>query len=137
VFGGGSGGYYLENAYLVGAAHPFQWKGSWGNVYLAYKHTNFPRPSRDPQLSLYWGKGFGHRLAFASTGVFWTQNRNHGDRATANLSGKRFVFLVENEVWFRAFELLSVGSEIRISRDVYTVDGRLLLYPTVGMRYQL
>jgi uncharacterized protein DUF5020 len=135
LFDGGNGGYYLENAYLVGAAHPFQWQGSWGNVYLAYKLTNFRRPSHDPQLSLYWGKALGHRWAFASTGVFWTQNRNHGDAFTANLTGKRFAFLVENEVWYRTLPLLSVGSEIRVSREVYSTDGRLLVYPTVGIRY--
>jgi hypothetical protein len=32
--------------------------------------------------------------------------------------------------------LISVGSEIRISRNVYATDGRLLVYPTVGVRYR-
>jgi hypothetical protein len=135
VFDGASGGYYLENAYLFGGAYPFKWQGSWGNAYLAFKHTNFPRPSHDPQASLYWGKGFRERGAFASTGVLWTQNKNHGDAVTVGQSGKRLSFLVENEIWWRVAPLLSVGSEIRISRDVYAADGRLLIYPTVGVRY--
>ena len=135
LFDGASGGYYLENAYLVGAAYPFQWQGSWANAYLAYKHTNFPRASHDPQASIYWGKSFRERWAFASTGVFWTQNKNHGDAFTAGLTGKRFSFLIENEMWWRVVPLVSVGSEIRISRDVYAIDGRLLVYPTVGVRY--
>src|SRR5262245_158035 len=135
VFNGGNGGYYLENAYLIGAARPFQWQGSWGSVYVAYRRTNFVRPSHDPQASLYWGKPFGNRWAFASTGVLWTQNRNHGDTFTADQTGKQFAFLVENEVWFRTVALLSVGSELRISRNVYTADARLLIYPTVGVRY--
>jgi hypothetical protein len=132
---GTTGGYYLENAYLLGAAYPFKWQGSWANVYIAYKHTSFPQSSHDPQASLYWGTPFRERWAFASTGVFWTQNKNHGDVFTAGLTGKRFSFLIENEIWWRAVPLLSVGSEIRISRDVYAVDGRLLVYPTVGVRY--
>lgn len=135
LFDGGTGGYYLENAYLLGAAYPFPWQGSWANVSLAYKHSNFPRSSHDPQASIYWGKSFRERWAFASTGVFWTQNKNHGDAFTEGLSGKRFSLLIENEVWWRAVSLLSVGSEIRISRDVYAIDGRLLVYPTVGVRY--
>ena len=48
MLGGGTGGYYLDNAYILGAAHPFPWLGSWGNIYLAYKRSNFPRPSHDP-----------------------------------------------------------------------------------------
>jgi len=137
VLDGGNGGYYLDNAYLVGVAHPFPWQGSWGNGYVAYKRTNTIRPSHDPQLSLYWGKAFGNRWAFASTGVCWTQNRNHGDAFTANLRGKRFAFLVENEVWYRLVAPLSVGSEIRVSRNVYAADARLLVYPTIGVRYAL
>jgi hypothetical protein len=135
LFDGGTGGYYLDNAYLIGAAHPFQWLGSWANVFLAYKYTNFPNPSHDPQFSLYWGKGLGDRWDFASTGVWWTQNKNHGDAGTANLSGKRFAFLIENEIWYKPFATISVGSEIRVSSNVYATDGRLLIYPTIGTRY--
>ncbi len=128
-------GYYLDNAYLIGAAHPFQWQGSWANLYLAYKYTNSPKPSHDPQFSLYWGKGFSDRWDFASTAVGWTQNKNHGDASTANLSGKRFAFLVENEIWYKPFANISVGSEIRVSYNGYATDGRLLIYPTIGTRY--
>jgi hypothetical protein len=67
--------------------------------------------------------------------VFWTQNRNHGDESTTSLTGKRWPFLIENELWWRAVGLVSVGSEVRIFRDVYATDGRLLVYPTLGVRY--
>jgi hypothetical protein len=135
LFNDASGGFYIANAYLVGAAYPFKLNGSWGNVSLAYKHTNFPRTSHDPQATLYWGRPLGKRWAFASTGVFWTQNRNQGDDFTRSLSGKRDAFLIENEFWWRAVGLVSVGSEIRVSRNVYATDGRLLVYPTLGVRY--
>lgn len=135
LFDGASGGYYLANAYIVGAAYPFQWNGGWANVSLGYKHTNFPRASQDPQASVYWGRSLGKRWAFASTGVLWTQNRNHGDDFTAGLTGKRGSFLIENELWWRAVGLVSVGSNVRVSRNVYATDGRLLVYPTVGVRY--
>jgi len=134
-FDGGSGAYYIDNAYMIGAAYPFPWRGSWANVYLAYKHSNFPKPSHDPQASIYWGTAFRERWAFSSTGVFWTQNGNRGDAFTEGLTGKRFSMLIENELWWRVVPLLSVGSEIRVSRDVYANDGRLLVYPTVGVRY--
>ncbi len=135
LFDGGSGGFYIANAYLLGVAYPFKMNGSWASASVAYKHTNFSRASHDPQATLYWGRPLGARWAFASTGVFWTQNRNHGDDFTASLNGKEGAFLVENEIWWRAFGLVSVGSEVRVSRNVYATDGRLLVYPTLGVRY--
>jgi hypothetical protein len=135
LFDGGGGGYSIANAYIIGAAYPFQWNGGWTNVSLGYKHTNFQRASHDPQMTLYWGRPLGRRWAFASTGVLWTQSQNQGDDFTAKLSGKRASFLLENEIWWRAVGLVSVGSEVRVSRNVYATDGRLLVYPTLGVRY--
>ena len=135
LFDGTAGGFYIANAYHVGVAYPFQVRGGWANAAVAYKHTNFTRASHDPQATLYWGRPLGRRWAFASTGVFWTQNRNHGDDFTAGLRGKEGAFLVENEIWWRAVGLVSVGSEVRVSRNVYASDGRVLVYPTLGMRY--
>lgn len=135
LFDDAGGGYYIANAYSVGAARPFQWNGGWASVALAYKHSNLPRASRDPQVTLYWGRPLGGRWAFASTGVLWTQNRNRGDGATAGESGKRPSFLFQNEIWWRAAGPISLGSEVRVSRNVYAADGRLLVYPTVGVRY--
>jgi len=135
LFDGASGGVYIANAYLFGVAYPFRMNGSWASASVAYKHTSFSRASHDPQATLYWGRPLGKRWAFASTGVFWTQNRNHGDEFTANLRGKEGAFLLENEIWWRAVGLVSVGSEVRVSRNVYANDGRLLVYPTLGVRY--
>jgi hypothetical protein len=135
LFDGGGGGYSIANAYIIGAAYPFQWNGGWTNVSLGYKHTNFQRASHDPQMTLYWGRPLGRRWAFASTGVLWTQSQNQGDDFTAKLSGKRASFLLENEMWWRAVGPVSVGSEVRVSRNVYATDGRLLVYPTLGVRY--
>lgn len=135
LFDDASGGYYITSAYAVGAAYPFPWNGGYASVSLAYKYTNFRRASRDPQLTLHWGRPLGTRWSFASTGVLWTLNRNQGDDFTASLTGKRASFLFENEIWWRAVGLVSVGSEVRVSRNVYATDGRLLLYPTLGVRY--
>jgi hypothetical protein len=135
LFDDASGGYSIANAYAVGAAYPFQWNGGWASVSLAYKHTNLPSASHDPQVTLYWGRPLGKRWSFASTGVLWTQNRNQGDDLTASLTGKRASLLMENELWWRAVGLVSVGSEVRVSRNVYATDGRLLVYPTLGVRY--
>ena len=136
LFDGGGGGYYLANAYHVGAAYPFKLGGGFGNASLAYRYANLSPASHDPQASLYWGRTFGERWAFASTGVLWSQNQNRGDEPTRGLTGKRGSLLVENELWWRAAGLVSVGSNVRVSRNVYATDGRLLVYPTLGIRYR-
>jgi hypothetical protein len=135
VFDGGGGGFYLDNAFHVGASHPFPWQGGFANVSLAYRYANLERASHDPHASVYWGRSLGKRWAFASTSVLWTQNRNRGDERTAGLTGKRGSFLVENEIWWRAAGLVSIGSNVRISRNVYASDGRVVVYPTLGARY--
>ncbi len=58
--------------------------------------------------------GFRNKWDFASTAVFW-QDKNRGDAWTANLSGKRFEFLVENEMWYKTRSAISIGPEIRVS----------------------
>jgi hypothetical protein len=135
VFDGGGGGFYLDNAYHMGVSHPFPWRGGFANVSLAYRYANLPRASHDPQATLYWGRALGSRWSFASTSVLWTQNRNRGDERTAGLTGKRGSFLVENEIWWRAAGLVWAGSNVRVSRNVYAGDGRVVFYPTLGLRY--
>jgi len=135
LFDDAGGGYYIANSYSIGAAHPFPLSGGWASVSLSYRHNNLSRASHDPQGALYWGRSAGKGWALASTGVIWTQNKNQGDDVTADLTGKRVSFLIENEVWWRAVGLVSLGSEVRVSRNVYATDGRVLVYPTLGVRY--
>ena len=113
----------------MGAAYPFKWNGGWANVSLGYKHTNFPRASRTRKrasIGVVPRQALGVRLDRRVLDA----DRNHGDDFTAALTGKRGSFLVENEAWWRAVGLVSVGSNVRVSRNVYATDGRLLVYPT-------
>lgn len=134
LFDRATGGYYVDNAYLVGAAHPFRWGGAWASAYVAYRYTNTPRASHDPQLALYWGKTLGGRWDVTSTGVAWTQNRNRGDAWTDTLHGKRASLLVENGVWYRWARRTAVGARLSVSENAFAADGRLLVYPALGVR---
>lgn len=134
-FDGGVGGYHLDNAYLAGAARPFPWMGGWGSAYLAYRHTNTPDPSHDLQFALYWGRTFGNGLDIGSTVTGWTQDRNRGDEWTAGQSGKRASVLIETQLWYGNVGRLSVGTETNVSYNVYVIDGRVKVYPTLGVRY--
>ena len=51
-------GYNIDNAYLLGAQHPFQWGANWQSVSLCYRYNSYHKPSHDMQLSLYWNKLF-------------------------------------------------------------------------------
>ncbi|GJG89391.1 hypothetical protein tb265_45720 [Gemmatimonadetes bacterium T265] len=139
LFDRAAGGYYLDNAYLVGAAHPFRWGGAWASAYVAYRYTNTPRASHDPQLSLYWGRTLGGRWRawdLASTGVAWTQNRNRGDAWTAALRGKRAALLVEHGVWYRCGPRAALGARVIVSENVFAADDRAVVYPALGVRRQ-
>src|SRR5258708_2568716 len=40
----GSYGFYITNAFSLGLAHPFQWKGAWFNVYTCYTYSSLKKP---------------------------------------------------------------------------------------------
>jgi hypothetical protein len=113
LFDGAAGGYYLDNAYLVGAARPFRWRGAWGTGYAAYRYTNAPKPSRDAQAALYWGTTLRGRWDVASTAVAWTQNADRGESGTAGRRGKRASALVETGGWYRCGRRVAVGARYR------------------------
>ena len=129
-------GYYINNAWLLGVAHVFQWKNAWFSTFLAYRYNVFDMPSHDLEYSLWWGKNFWkEKVSLTGHLVIWTENRDHGDDFTKNLSGKRFFFLSEPEVWINLNKRFSLGSEIKISYHVYNLFNHLQVYPTAAIKY--
>jgi hypothetical protein len=131
-------GYYIDNAYIAGFAYPFQWKNSWFNTYIAYRFNNFSTASHDIQYSFYWGASIlNGKISLTGHLVLWTENKNHGDAWTQNLSGKKFFFLSEPQIWYNINKLLAFGSEIKLFYHVYTYSDNLLIYPTLAIKYNL
>jgi len=130
-------GYYLTNCYGMGVSYPFQWRGAWVASSLIVRYTAFDRPSYDPQMTLYFGKGFfNYRIFTCGSFVFWTQNKNQGIESTKDLHGKKFAFFGDPQFWFRIKSSLSVGTRINVYFHIYDTDNKMQLYPTMGVKYQ-
>jgi hypothetical protein len=130
-------GYNISNAFGVGAAYPFQWKGAWASASLSFRVNVFERQSYDPQFTIYFGKGvFNYKIFSAGSFVFWTQNRDQGTEFTKDLKGKKFAFFGDPQIWFRIKNGFSAGSRINVFYHVLTEDNRLQFYPTLGTKYQ-
>jgi len=126
--------FHITNTYSIGVAHPFRLLGSWASTFVAYRFTNFDRPSHDPIYSFWWGRDLGDQVSVTAYLVLWTINRNHGDEWTAGLSGKKLSGLAEPQIWFNLNSFLAVGSEVRLYYQVFDYAERMQVYPTVALR---
>lgn len=130
-------GFYLVNSYAAGVSYPFQWKGAWMAANLLFRYNAFNEPSYDPQLTLYFGRGFNNYKIFAAGSfVFWTQNRNQGNDFTRHLKGKKFAFFGDSQVWVKIKNRFSVGSRINVFYHLLSDDHQIQFYPTLGTKYQ-
>lgn len=134
---GGSFGYYITNSFAAGAAYPFQYKGAFLNASVLYRYNLFLKASHDVQLTFYFGKGlWNYKVFVAGSFVAWTENKNHGDDFTAGQRGKKFAFFGDPQVWFRLKNGLSVGSRINVYYHTISMENRVQIYPTAGIKYQ-
>jgi hypothetical protein len=130
-------GYYVSNSYGMGIAYPFQWQGAWVATSLIVRYTAFDRPSYNPQLTLYFGRGFiNYRIFTSGSLVFWTQNKDQGIESTKDQHGKKFAFFGDPQFWFRIKNGLSAGTRVNVYYHIYTMDNKVQLYPTIGLKYQ-
>lgn len=130
-------GYYVSNSYGMGIAYPFQWRSAWIATSLIVRYTAFDRPSYDPQLTLYFGRGFiNYRIFTSGSLVFWTQNKDQGIESTKGQQGKKFAFFGDPQFWFRIKNSLSAGTRVNVYYHIYTMDNKVLLFPTIGLKYQ-
>jgi Domain of unknown function (DUF5020) len=130
-------GFYISNSFGLGVAYPFQWKGAWVAASLYFRINEFDKTSYDPQLNLYFGKGFfNYKIFAAGSFVFWTQNRNQGNDDTKGLTGKKFAFFGDPQIWFKIKNGFSIGSRINVYYHLLSENDRIQFYPTLGIKYQ-
>jgi hypothetical protein len=134
----GAYGYYLTNAFSVGAAYNFQ-SGNMAffNFYASYKYTAFNKPSHDVISAFFWLWFFSnYTISFTGNIVVWTENRNHGDPFTATETGKKFSLFGDPQVWFKIYKGLSAGSKSNIYYHILSKNNRFKVYPSVALKYQ-
>jgi hypothetical protein len=130
-------GFYLNNSFGLGVSYPFQWKGAFLSASVSYRLNIYEKLSHDPQIIFYFGKGlFNYKIWVAGSIVSWTENRNQGIDYTKDLKGKKFAFFGDPQIWFKVKNGFSVGSRINLYYHLLSNDNRLLVYPTIGTKYQ-
>lgn len=133
----GGFGYYLANSFATGASYPFQWKGAWLSASVLYRYNAFASASHDVQGTFYFGKGFNNYKIFVGGSlVAWTENKNQGNDFTAGQYGKKFAFFGDPQLWLRIKNGFSVGSRINVYYHVLTMENKVQVFPTVGVKYQ-
>ncbi len=135
---GSTFGYSINNAFLLGPEYPFQWGNDWESISLCYRYSLFDKPSHDVQLSVYWSKNLlEDKFSFSGSLVMFTENKDHGDPATANLTGKRVLIWGQPQVWYNISKTFSIGSQLTTYYHVISNSERVLVYPTLAVKYLL
>ncbi len=130
--------YYITNTYQAGAEIPFHWKGAWFSSVLDYKYVSYTRPTNDFIYTFYWWKGLLHyKLELAGDFSVWTENKNHGDAATAAMTGKRSFFFAEPQVWYNFNKIIALGSKLNCYYHVNTITNIFQAYPTLAIKAKL
>lgn len=130
-------GFYLSNSFAVGVSIPFQWKGAWISTSLLYRYNAFDKPSHDPQLIFYFGRGFfNYKLFAGGSFVGWTENRNQGTVDTQGFHGKKVAFFGDPQLWIKVRGGFSVGTRINVFYHLITPNNHVQLYPTIGTKVQ-
>lgn len=130
-------GFHIPNSFGLGVSYPFQWKGAWFASNLLLRYNAFDKASYDTQFTFYFGKGLLHWKIFVTGSfVFWTENRNQGNEYTKNLSGKKFAFFGDPQIWFKIKKGLSLGSRINVYYHVLDEGNQIQFYPTLGSKWQ-
>jgi len=130
--------YYIVNTFQLGAAYNFKWLGAYLSSVLDYKYVPYTKPTHDFIYTLYWWKGlYNYRVEFAGDFSVWTESKNHGDDFTKTLSGKRFFFFAEPQLWYNLSKKFAAGTKVNMYYHVNTTENVLQAYPTVAVKYKL
>ena len=130
-------GYYLTNSLGLGTDYPLQWKGAWISMGLYLRISFFDKPSFDPQINFYFGRGFlNYRIYTDGSFVFWTENKNHGIDYTQYKSMKKFAFFGDPKIWIRIRKGFSAGVKVNALYNLIENNGDIKFYPQIGTKFQ-
>jgi hypothetical protein len=130
--------YYISNSFSLGLAFPFKLGEAYLSGVLNFKYLPYDKPSYDGLFTMYWWKGiWNYKVEFSGDLSIWTDNRNHGDIYTKDLSGKRFYFFAEPQFWYKLNNVFSFGTKVNMNYHVLTYDNVLQVYPTIAVRCKM
>jgi len=119
---------YVKSAWLSGICYPIiigKFKINASLLYKAIAGANSP----DAQLTLVWNQHlFNNKILFKGNFDIWTEDKSFDD-------GKKIVILSEPQIWYLLSEHFSFGSELEISKNLFTFDGDLEMMPTIALKW--
>ncbi len=120
----------VGSAWLGGFGYPVKLGSFTLNTMILYKYLrNSSAP--DFQLTFAWFHMFWkQRITFSGFADFWSQDDFYG-----NPEEKLLVLYAEPQIWFNATRHLSIGSEIKLSKNFYPGSTRLEVFPTLGVKW--
>ncbi len=141
AFSGGLGvappsyGYYIGNAYSIGISYPLLFPKTWISFVLMYRYSALPKPSHDPQLTVYIGGGqFNYKLMYGCSFVSWFADRDNGLPGNEGKKGKRYLFYADPQFWYSTGRGYAIGSRVSLYYHLLADDNSLKAYPTIGIR---
>ncbi|MXV53292.1 DUF5020 family protein [Pedobacter sp. HMF7647] len=130
--------YYILNTFSVGISYPFKLGDAYFSSVLNFKYLTYKKPSKDFLYTLYFYKGlWNYKAELQGDFSIWTENKNHGDEFTNNLSGKRFYFFAEPQLWYNLNRKIAFGTKVNTNYHVLTTENVLQVYPTAAVRVKL
>jgi len=130
--------YYITNTFDIGLSYPFKWGSAYMSSVLDFKYVAYNKSSKDFLYTLYFYKGlWNYKAEFQGDFSLWTENKNHGDAATEDMTGKRFFFFAEPQFWYNVSKKFSIGTKLNMYYHVNITADILQAYPTIGLRLKL
>ena len=125
-------GMFIPAAWLAGVNFPIQFANFNCSASAFYRAERYAE-SADFQITGVWFANFlKGRITFTGFADFWSMDdfNDLGER-----EGKRMGFLTEPQLWFNINKSFSIGSELEISKNLFTFDDEFEFMPTLGVKW--
>lgn len=127
--------YSINSAYLAGLQYTWN-NADFSRVFTLQANYKYIKDVEDAsfQITGVWGVHFlNGKLSFTGFADFWKEKHfvmnDSGDGSDVD-----YVFLTEPQIWYNAWNKISVGTEIEISNNFSTNDG-FMVNPTLAAKW--
>ena len=128
-------GYYIGNAYGIGASTNVVFPVVWFAFNLGYRYSDTVKPSHDIQFNVYVGGGlFNFKLMYSCSLVSWATDRDNGLIINEGRSGKKISFYADPQIWYAIGKKFSLGTRVSLYYHVISENNEVQAYPTFGIK---
>ncbi len=121
----------LYNSWLGGLEYGLVLGDFSLNAMVLYKYIR-GSSAPDAQFTLVWYYPlFRNKVSLTGYIDIWSQ-----DNPEVNRNNKLAVFYAEPQIWYNPVEHMSIGSEIKISKNFIEGSKRVEVFPTLGIKWK-